>query len=75
MYAVLLVDVKSKSIRLDVTAEASTRRQTVQDELTEFKTMYQNVVKENLDLPHMVVYNRAQEPLIAFWWVATTTSS
>lgn len=67
MYAVLLVDVKSKSIRLDVTAEASTRRQTVQDELTEFKTMYQNVVKENLDLSHMVVYNRGQGPLIAFW--------
>ena len=67
MYTELLVDVETKSIRLEGTAEPSTPQKTHQGELGEFKVICDKVVGDNIDLPHMVAYKRGRDPLFVIW--------
>ena len=67
-YQLLPIDMNIRLIKLGAAAESLTPGKTFQDELTELKVMYQNVVAENPNNPHLVVLNRGKEPLVVLQW-------
>lgn len=64
----LVFDIKARSINLGATAKPSTPGATFQDELTELKEMYQNVVSKNPNHPYLVMQNKGERNLVLLGW-------